>query len=617
MLTKKQKTPCLLAATLDSSLPDFVAALSKFSSPRLLLATGFMVLQGLFENAGLMLLIPLLHVAGVDIGAGGGTSVQLQHWMSLVGLTPSLPLVITIYVLAIGVVSMLKLLQEMQCSRLQQGFAQWQRDQLYRSLIASSWAFFRKNKLSDITRVMTAEIQRTTAMTNQLMQMLSSGILAAIYAVSLFLAFPSLSAIAVVCGLSIVFALKWQNRVAHTNGTKAVEGLRLFYGAVMEQLSGLKTIRSFSLEQAQTEQFLSISAHLASRQIGADDIAGFGRLVFNLCSAITIAAAFYISFVYYHLSIASFAILLLILARLLPKISTVQQCYQIIQNLLPAYGAFDSLLCQSSAHRDGSMQEIGVAPIGDITLDNISFRYDDADGKRFAIHDITLVFPSKKTTVIVGKSGSGKSTVADLLAGIDSPLAGQIHVGGVVLNSTNLHAWRKQVGYVTQEPFFFHDTIRANLLWAKSDASEDELWQALRMASIDSFVTHCPEGLETIVGDRGVSLSGGERQRLALARVLLRNPQVLILDETLSALDPHHSSHIEQTIAKLHGTVTLVIISHRLQSAAYADQIVVMDHGNVVECGQWDTLRMLHGGYFSNMLRVRDAVVASPQVVVQ
>lgn len=167
--------------------------------------------------------------------------------------------------------------------------------------------------------------------------------------------------------------------------------------------------------------------------------------------------------------------------------------------------------------------------------------------------------------------------------GLIVPDKGRVLVDGVQLVPTNLKSWRDQVGYFNQDTFLFHDTVRANLLFARPDATEEEIWQALKLAAADEFVSRLPEGIDTIVGDRGMQLSGGERQRLALARALIRKPSLLILDEATSSLDLENERRILKTLEGLRGRVTILIISHRLSAVQGADTIYELQNGKVVE----------------------------------
>jgi ATP-binding cassette subfamily C protein len=168
---------------------------------------------------------------------------------------------------------------------------------------------------------------------------------------------------------------------------------------------------------------------------------------------------------------------------------------------------------------------------------------------------------------------------------------------------------------VPQDPFLFHDTVRANLQWAREDATDADLWHALRLAAADQFVAALPQGLDTVVGDRGVLVSGGERQRLSLARALVRRPQLLILDEATSSLDSENEERIQQAIDELHQQMTIVVITHRLSTIRAADVIQVVDRGRLIESGSWDEL-MSHAGRFRELCAAQGVASRDEMAVV-
>ena len=218
-----------------------------------------------------------------------------------------------------------------------------------------------------------------------------------------------------------------------------------------------------------------------------------------------------------------------------------------------------------------------------------------------------MVINTGEMTAIVGESGSGKSTVVDLVLGLQSPNSGEITIDDIPFNDLDQNSFRQKVGYVPQDAILFYSSIRDNLLWAVDKANDEELWRALELSNSDQFVYDLPDGIDTVVGDRGTRLSGGQRQRIALARALLREPDLLILDEATSALDSESEVSIQYSIEKLSKKMAILIVAHRLSTISKADNIYVMQSGKIVEEGSFNNLSHKRRGYLHNMLKLQNA----------
>ena len=294
------------------------------------------------------------------------------------------------------------------------------------------------------------------------------------------------------------------------------------------------------------------------------------------------------------ISIGGFVVINAYMLQLYQPLNFLGSVYREIQQSLVDMENMFNLLDEKSKVKD-SLKQLKINSKTEIKFSNISFGYDE---RRTVIKDISFEVPNGKKVAIVGPTGAGKSTISRLLFRFYDPTNGSIYINDENINSISQHSLRKIIGVVPQDTVLFNDTIHYNISYGDPKASEDDIINAAKNADIHNFVISLPDGYETIVGERGLKLSGGEKQRVAIARTFLKNPKILFFDEATSALDSTTEKEIQKNLENMSKDKTTLIIAHRLSTAAYADNIIVLDKGSIIEQGSHNYLLDLKGKYF-------------------
>ena len=294
------------------------------------------------------------------------------------------------------------------------------------------------------------------------------------------------------------------------------------------------------------------------------------------------------------ISIGGFVVINAYMLQLYQPLNFLGSVYREIQQSLVDMENMFNLLDEKSKVKD-SLKQLKINSKTEIKFSNISFGYDE---RRTVIKDISFEVPNGKKVAIVGPTGAGKSTISRLLFRFYDPTNGSIYINDENINSISQHSLRKIIGVVPQDTVLFNDTIHYNISYGDPKASEDDIINAAKNADIHNFVISLPDGYETIVGERGLKLSGGEKQRVAIARTFLKNPKILFFDEATSALDSTTEKEIQKNLENISKNKTTLIIAHRLSTAAYADNIIVLDKGSIIEQGSHNYLLDLKGKYF-------------------
>ncbi len=579
---------------------SYIGALADMAPWKLAFASLLMFCVSLTEGVGLLLLVPLLQVVGLDVGGGtvGRIGGFITSTFDAVGVRPTLISVLGLYVLVIIARAFLSSWQAIVSAALQHGFKVHLRQRLYRAIVNTDWLFFSRSRASDFTHALTTELDRVGRATRLLLRLIGEVGVAAVYILVAASLSPTVSALACVSAAALMLILRSRMKATRASAKEASRATKGLYAAANEQLSGTKTIKSYGAEERNVAIFSGFAERVAQTYIDASRHGAQATFWLNAGLVLVLSLIVYVSIEILATPVSALLLLLYLFAMITRMFSRLQTHYHEFVVDSPALTTVTEMQarCEAAAEPEPARSE-GVELRGAMRLEGVSFAYQDS-GEPLVISDLDLAIQAGKTTAIVGPSGAGKSTIADLVMGLIPPDGGRVLVDESPLRAEQRRAWRRKIAYVPQDTFLFHDNVRNNLLWARPDASEGEIREALRLAAAEDFVSRLPEGMETVLGDRGVRLSGGERQRLALARALLRKPSLLILDEATSNLDSENERRIQSAIEELHGSMTILIITHRLFTTRGADVIYVLEQGRLVESGDIDTLVTRKQGRF-------------------
>ena len=577
-------------------------------SRRSWLVLALMLLGSLTEGLGILLLVPLLQLVGLDLGGGtlGRIEAAISAAFRAINLEPTLPTVLLVFVLLIAGRALIQFWEAVQAARLEQDFVLELRRRLYRAATYSEWRFFARRRASDFGHAMIDDLHRVSMATTQVLRLVTQLLVGLVYlAIAVQVSLP-ITGVATLCGAVLLFVLRQWNERSRTSGARVSAETNAMFASVHEHFAAMKTARSYGAEERSIGRFSVIADSVGRAYVTVVREHAAFTAIFAVGAAVILSLIVYASMAVLAVPVAGLLLLLFLFARLVPRFSGVQRSYHTFLNVVPAFDRVMDLIeaCEAAAEPAPRGKGEPVELRDAVLLRDVRFAYTGEPGTP-VLDGFDLVIPARRTTALVGPSGVGKSTVADLVMGLLRPDSGAVLVDDTPLDRDTLHAWRRQIGYVSQDPFLFHDTIRANLLWARPEATEEQCREALRRAAAAGFVAALPHGLDTVVGDRGTLVSGGERQRLVLARALLREPALLVLDEATSALDAHSELEVLSAIRGLHGRATILIISHRLSTIRDADTIHVLDGGRIVESGTWDELARRPTGAFRDLCRLQ------------
>lgn len=548
---------------------------------RLSLQVILLLATGLTGGVSMLLLIPVVNSVA---GEAGGMTIEvpvLDSW----DLT-SVPLSLLL-LLVIGLVAgqaFLVRASAINAVKLQQSLVDRLRSDAFDAILRARWAFILDSRRSDITEIATSGASRAGTAFSAILQGSVAAVIGAATAVVSVVIAPLLTLL-IILGMGVfALALLLSLRPAHSMGRQFGVRNRVLQSVMLDSLDSLRLVRAHGAMQVFSDQLRDAFGETRAVQLANVRRTSAVAATATIGLAIS-ASALVLVAVGLAVPPATIVLVLLLSARMSQSVRGVASSLQQAANSLPAVQDLADLTRRARAEAEVSQATAETdLPVPDprapiVRLRGVTFRYPSSgDG----IADVSLDVPRGRITALVGPSGAGKSTTADVILGLLSPDSGTVEAEGVMLTTSVLAAWRRRIAYVPQETVLLPGTVRRNLTWSSGlDAATDEqCWAALDGAAA-GFVRSLPDGLYTDIGDRGTRLSGGQRQRLAIARALLRQPDLLVLDEATSSLDDATESEVMAVITGLTPALTVLVIAHRQSTIEAAHHVVELDHGRV------------------------------------
>ncbi|MBF0473858.1 MAG: ABC transporter ATP-binding protein, partial [Nitrospirae bacterium] len=479
------------------------------------------------------------------------------------------------------------------------------RESMIKKVFSFDIEYFNQARSGDILFLQQAETNRFSNLIQMFIELITFCIQSIIYFVMLFYLFWGLTIIVLISAI-IFFILhsKIDSKMKYFGGQLSITESNLFH-FVHQIIYGIKMIKIGGLEQRELFQFLKEHDKQEKFAIKMGVLIGVSRVSQDIGISLLMftAVLFLNTFIDLKTLLSNpgqFLAYLFLLMRSLSAAGGLQRARTAIFSAYAPLSRVMKLLNQPDGPDKDKINEDESKKqhlyLKKLSLQNVSFGYSE-DKK--TLNNVTIDFEAGKLNALVGFSGSGKSTLLDILSIIRRPNIGLINLDDNLLDNNNLTNYRYSIGYMNQDPIIFHESVRTNIKYYKPNATDEDIWKALDMAAASEFVRKMPNGLDTGLGERGVTISGGERQRIGLARVFLQDAPILLLDEATNALDYATEYQVYFNLKKSHSNKIIIMAAHRLSAIKDFDKIIVMRNGNIAEIGTHDQLMEIKGFYYA------------------
>ncbi len=561
-----------------------LAAVPAWAGPSIV---GLGLAAAVLEGAGLFLFIPLIRSLGASAPHAGRWQAMFDWLLAAVPARHLTAFLVAILCLSILLKNLVHLVNTWVTRYVDGIVAHRLRTRVFEQTVSSCVDYRVENRRTDIVTTIANNTWKVSQGLSLAYRLMICSATFVVFLLLMLLISVQLTVVSIVFLFLVAMVIRFATRRADETGKAVVEENKQFGLRMWESINALQLIRAFAQEDYERGRFTETSERVRRRLLKLDMLWATPGPVSEISITVLIGALVLVA-QSASVGIAELAAFLSLLYRLQGPTRELLQSKIALDGLAGAIDDVDDFLRATERPflAEGSRS---AGPVGEgVEFRNVSFRY--APDEPLALEDVSFTVPAGKTTAIVGESGAGKSTIMSLLFRFMDPASGEILADGVPLRDFRLQSWRKRLSLMSQEVHLFNDTIAANIRYGDLGAGMDEVREAAEVARADDFIRLLPDGYETMIADQGMRLSGGQRQRVALARTILRNPDILLLDEATNALDVETEKAFQFALEQYAHDRTLVVIAHRLSTVRAADQIVVLANGRVVETGPPDEL---------------------------
>ena len=557
------------------------------------------IAASLTGGISIVMLVPMLGL--LEVSADSASALKLLM-LPLQGLPPAaqITVIIGVYFSLIVLKAYLGWLLRIQQSEFLEEYSLTLRRELYHAVSTARWEQLAAGKQTDTIDLFTAQCSQVSQGVFMLIELLSSvGTAFVSLGIALWLSLP-VTVFVLILGCGFAWVFRRLMKESKYYGNEMIRINRALYSELYSQLRSIKEIRSYGVQKEHAVFFEEISRSAKDAKLKFMRRQAFPSRLYSISAAGMIAVIFLLCVLLFHMDTARLMVLVYVFTRLWPVFSGSINKITTIQTTVPAYEKLMEALRTLTAEESGQAQMTPIQFEKEIEFRNVCFTYQGSG--EAVLHHVNFTLKKGSITALMGRSGAGKTTIADLLMGFLEPTSGEILIDGIRLSAGNLSGWRHDLGYIPQEPLILNATVRENLQRFHPTATQAKMEKALKKASIWDVVEKLPHGMDTVLGDGGIRLSGGERHRIVLARVLLGDPKLIVMDEATSSMDYESEMSVRNAIRNLNEQVTILIIAHRLATVRTAKYGLVLEAGKITESGTLRELASYPDGYFSRLL---------------